>query len=190
MYHRFLPSLDLKRRQLMTEQARAQDALSQEQTQEENLLSDVAHNIPMLANPNIDLEALVSIESYQLVEENVVGVKLPVLEKVNTRIRDYSIMAKPQWVDAVAERLVRILELKIRVQVSVERIQRLDYAIRRTTQRLNLFDKVLIPRARMHIKRIQIFLADNERAAVVRSKIAKGRHEQRAEHVGVVEGAV
>ena len=54
-----------------------------------------------------------------------------------------------------------------------ERIKRLDHAIRRTTQRLNLFDKVLIPRAKENIKRIKIYLSDMETAAVVRSKIAK-----------------
>ena len=188
MYQRFLPSLDLKRRQLMGEQTRAQEALSQAQIQVASLMSDIAGNIPMLANQGIDLEALVGIDSVQLGEENVVGVRLPVLEKVNTRVRDYSLMAKPHWVDAVADRLVQFLELKIQIQAHVERVRLLDHAIRRTTQRVNLFDKVLIPGARRHIKRIQIFLADTERAAVVRSKIAKRRNAQMADQLGTAEG--
>lgn len=190
MYQRFLPSLDLKRRQLMGEQTRAQEALSQAQIQVASLMSDIAGNIPMLANQGIDLEALVGIDSVQLGEENVVGVRLPVLEKVNTRVRDYSLMAKPHWVDAVADRLVQFLELKIQIQAHVERVRLLDHAIRRTTQRVNLFDKVLIPGARRHIKRIQIFLADTERAAVVRSKIAKRRNAQMADQLGTAEGAL
>lgn len=190
MYQRFLPSLDLKRRQLMGEQTRAQEALSQAQIQVASLMSDIAGNIPMLANQGIDLEALVGIDSVQLGEENVLGVRLPVLEKVNTRVRDYSLMAKPHWVDAVADRLVQFLELKIQIQVHVERVRLLDHAIRRTSQRVNLFDKVLIPGARRHIKRIQIFLADTERAAVVRSKIAKRRNPQMADQVGTAEGAL
>lgn len=190
MYQRFLPSLDLKRRQLMGEQTRAQEALSQAQIQVASLMSDMAGNIPMLANQGIDLEALVGIDSVQLGEENVVGVRLPVLEKVNTRVRDYSLMAKPHWVDAVADRLVQFLELKIQIQAHVERVRLLDHAIRRTTQRVNLFDKVLIPGARRHIKRIQIFLADTERAAVVRSKIAKRRNAQMADQLGTAEGAL
>lgn len=190
MYQRFLPSLDLKRRQLMGEQTRAQEALSQAQIQVASLMSDIAGNIPMLANQGIDLEALVGIDSVQLGEENVLGVRLPVLEKVNTRVRDYSLMAKPHWVDAVADRLVQFLELKIQIQAHVERVRLLDHAIRRTTQRVNLFDKVLIPGARRHIKRIQIFLADTERAAVVRSKIAKRRNAQMADPFGTPEGAL
>jgi V/A-type H+-transporting ATPase subunit D len=49
----------------------------------------------------------------------------------------------------------------------------LDDAVHKVTQRVNLFEKVLIPRTREHIRRIRIYLADAERAAVVRSKIAK-----------------
>ena len=178
MYERFLPSLDLKRRQLMAEQSRAQEALSQEEKKVTALVPDTGKNIPMLANKDIEIGKLVQIESIQLGEENVVGVKLPVLEKVVTKIEEYALLAKPHWVDAVAERLREALELKIQIQVHTERVQRLEQAIRRTTQRVNLFDKVLIPGAKQHIQRIQIFLADTERAAVVRSKIAKGRHDQ------------
>jgi V/A-type H+-transporting ATPase subunit D len=60
--------------------------------------------------------------------------------------------------------------------VAAERVRRLEQAVRRTTQRVNLFDKILIPTTKKNIKRIQIFLGDTERAAVVRSKIAKARH--------------
>ena len=55
------------------------------------------------------------------------------------------------------------------------RLELLDEAVRTITQRVNLFDKVLIPRAQANIKRIRIFLADGERAAVVRAKIAKAK---------------
>ena len=61
-----------------------------------------------------------------------------------------------------------------------ERVARLGQAVRRTTQRVNLFDKVLIPTAQGNIKRIQVAMADAERAAVVRSKISKGKREQAA----------
>ncbi|MEM6429093.1 MAG: V-type ATP synthase subunit D, partial [Deinococcota bacterium] len=53
-------------------------------------------------------------------------------------------------------------------------------AVKRTTQRVNLFDKVLIPNAQETIRRIQIFLADADRAAVVRAKLAKQKHHHRA----------
>ena len=59
------------------------------------------------------------------------------------------------------------------VEVRRERVARLAQQVRRITQRVNLFEKVLIPRAKKNIKRIQIGLGEQERSAVVTSKIAK-----------------
>ena len=68
-----------------------------------------------------------------------------------------------------------MLRLRIEHQVSLRRVEMLEVAARRITQRVNLFEKVLIPRAQDNIRRISIFLSDQERAAVVRSKISKGK---------------
>jgi V/A-type H+-transporting ATPase subunit D len=69
----------------------------------------------------------------------------------------------------------------VRHQVERRRLALLDEAVRTITQRFNLFDQVLIPRTRANIKRIQIFLADGERAAVVRAKIAKAKQAREAQ---------
>jgi V/A-type H+-transporting ATPase subunit D len=87
-------------------------------------------------------------------------------------------LAKPHWVDVLVDLLQRMAELRVTVQVTGERVRRLDRALRRITQRVNLFEKILIPTAKKNIKYIQIFLGDAERAAVVRSKIAKIKHER------------
>jgi len=69
--------------------------------------------------------------------------------------------------------------INLAVQVETERVRRLERADRRITQRINLFEKILIPGAQENIRRIRIFLGDAEMAAVVRSKIAKGIHERK-----------
>ena len=111
MYQQFLPSLDLKRRQLMAEHSRAQEALAKAQEQVATLIPDTGKTIPMLANTSIKIGRLVQIESVKIGEENVVGVKLPVLDSVTAKREEYSLLAKPHWVDAVADRLQHILEL-------------------------------------------------------------------------------
>jgi V/A-type H+-transporting ATPase subunit D len=82
-------------------------------------------------------------------------------------------LGKPFWVDFLVEYLQRMCTLRVHLQVRRERVARLNQQVRRITQRVNLFDKVLIPRARKNIKQIQIGLGEQERSAVVRSKIAK-----------------
>jgi len=90
-------------------------------------------------------------------------------------VAEYSPLAKPAWVDALAERLADVAEARTRIQVAAERVRILGRAERRITQRVNLFEKILIPRTRKHIERIQIWLGDLGRAAVVQAKLAKAR---------------
>jgi V/A-type H+-transporting ATPase subunit D len=172
-FERFLPSLDLKRRQLMAERAREKIAIRRTRRAMEELRESVAAQLPMLANREIDLSELVKVKAARLGEQNVVGTRLPSLEGIEVRVRDYGYLAKPHWVDRLVDELTRMLELQVRLAVQERRAALLDQAVRKVTQRVNLFEKVLIPQARENIKKIKIYLADSERAAVVRSKIAK-----------------
>jgi V/A-type H+-transporting ATPase subunit D len=172
-FERFLPSLDMKRRQLMAEQARERAAMARTRQDMEALRANVAVQMPMLANREVDLSELVKVKSASLGEQNVVGTRLPTLESVEVQVRDYGYLAKPHWVDRLVVELTRMLELQLRLAVQQRRAALLDEAARKVTQRVNLFEKVLIPRAEENIRKIRIYLADAERAAVVRSKIAK-----------------
>jgi len=175
-FERFLPSLDLKRKQLMAERARAQAALQRTGQAMAALRESIAGRLPMLANREIELADLVQLKTVRLGEENVVGTRLPVLEAVEVQRRDYSYLAIPQWVDRLSDDLARMLELHAGLAVERRRLILLEEAVRKVTQRVNLFEKVLIPRAKEHIRKIRIYLSDAERAAVVRSKIAKRKH--------------
>ncbi len=174
-YQRFLPSLDLKRKQLIAERAKAQQALRDTDARLAELHRTVAAEVPMLADHEVGLEDLVHIEGIELAEENLLGTRLPVLQKVQVVRRAYSLLARPHWVDRVQALLTEAVELRLQLQVQQQRLQRLEKAVQKITQRVNLFDKVLIPKTRENIRKIGIFLADGERAAVVRAKIAKSR---------------
>ena len=173
LYERVLPSLDLKRMQLSAELKRARQQLAEAKTAVEDLNKRVAEQLPMLANRDIDVSGLVQVEAFRIEEENLVGVKLPMLVEVKCRVAEYSILAKPPWVDMFVEQLKQMVEQKTRIEVAAERLRLIEQAERKITQRVNLFDKILIPTAKKNIKKIQIYLADAERAAVVRSKITK-----------------
>lgn len=177
-YERFLPSLDLKRQQLMAEKAKAEAAVGEMAAKVEALAAQVGRDVPMLGNTGVDLEGLVRLTDYKVGTENVVGTNLPVLEKVDVEVREYSPMAKPHWVDDVSRLLHDMLEARLRVQVARQRVEFLSKAVDTITQRVNLFDKVLIPNTRANIKKIRIYLSDSEMASVVRSKISKRKRAQ------------
>lgn len=176
LYKKFLPSLDLKRKQLLTELKENQRQLAELEEEIEQLEHDLGELFALLGGSRLELSDLVQVKDVDFDRQNVVGAKLPVLSEVHFEVEDYSLLSRPFWVDFLVERWKQMAKLLIRKQVQEERVRRLQHAVRRTTQRVNLFDKVLIPRAEENIKRIQIALADQERSRVVRSKIAKGKH--------------
>ncbi|MBO9997661.1 MAG: V-type ATP synthase subunit D [Cyanobacteria bacterium SID2] len=178
VFENVLPALDLKRRQLSAERSKARQAQAQTQQKLEEIEPEIAREIPMLSNPLVDLSDLVNVTGVDLVEENVMGTRLPKVDRVRLQVRDYAFLGKPFWVDRLVELLKTALETQIELQVAMRRVELLERAERTVTQRFNLFDKVLIPQTQANIKKIQIYLADAERAGVVNSKIAKRKKEE------------
>ncbi len=179
MFRRFLPSLDLKRQQLLAALKIARNELAETERQVEERYGRIAELYPLLGSSTmgrVDLSSLVRVASVQIDEENMLGTRLPVAREVDFEVADYSTLVTPFWVDLLVENLKELAELRVHQQIRQERVKQLNYAARRITQRVNLFEKVLIPRAVESIRRIVIFLSDQERAAVVRSKIAKEKH--------------
>jgi len=177
-FERFLPALDLKRKQLMTERAKALQAREDTLAAIAALREEVRERLPMLAHREIQLDDLVRLKGVRLGEENRMGTKLPVLLGVDLETTDYGLMVQPHWVDPLVEAIGRMLELRVRLALDEQRVALLETAVRKVTQRVNLFDKVLIPRTQQNIKTIRIYLSDAERAAVVRSKIAKAKRHR------------
>ena len=172
-FKRFLPSLDLKRQQLMAERGKAARILAETRKEIEKFKKETGQKLRMLANLDVDLTGLATLKEVKLGTENLMGTHLPILERIEVEVMPYALMAKPHWVDNVAATLHDMLELKMRVQVEERRLELLDKAVKTITQRVNLFDKVLIPTTQGNIKRIKIYLSDGEMAATVRSKISK-----------------
>lgn len=175
-FRRFLPSLDLKRQQLMVERKKAKGAKAGTEAEIESLRASVARALPMLADLGIDLTGLVRVEAVEIGWQNVLGARLPFLATARIEALDYSLLARPHWVDTVVTSLRKMLELRIRIQIEECRLVLLEDAVKTISQRVNLFDKVLIPRTMANVKQIKVHLSDAAMAAVTRSKIAKRKY--------------
>jgi len=173
-----LPALDLKRRQLTMEVKKAQADTIAAQQAIDALETKIGTELPMLADEEFRMTGLVELKSYQITEQNVVGVKLPFLASLDCVVADYSLLATPPWVDALVQRLKDATEQRIRAEIAAERTRILEVAVRRITQRVNLFEKILIPSAKQNIQKIRIVLGDAERASIVTAKIAKKKRQQ------------
>jgi V/A-type H+/Na+-transporting ATPase subunit D len=175
LFERFLPSLELKRQQLTAEYKKAVQVLAEAERGAEQASRSLPALLPILGSVRMELSGLVRIRRIDVAEEDVLGLRLPTLRAVEFDTAAYSLLATPFWLDDLVTCLQDVATYRLRVQVYRERVARMQGAVRRVTQRVNLFEKVLIPDAKRNIARIQIFLSDVERAAVVTSKIAKGK---------------
>jgi len=172
-YKQFLPSLDLKRQQLAAERKKAQQTLSQTELEIKQCYQKSAQMLPMLADKSIHVHDLVKVAQFEMAEENVVGVHLPVIQKLTIDVQEYSLFTEPHWVDQLVVQLKTMIRLKLQYQTEQQRVSSLSEAVKKVTQRVNLFDKVLIPKAQQDIRKIRIYLSDLERAGVVRAKSTK-----------------
>jgi V/A-type H+/Na+-transporting ATPase subunit D len=175
LFERFLPSLELKRQQLTAEYKKALQVLAEAEQGAEQASRSLPALLPVLGSARMELSGLIRIRRVEVAEEDVLGLRLPTLRAVEFDTADYSLLATPFWLDALVTCLKEVATYRLRLQVYRQRVARMQGAVRRVTQRVNLFEKVLIPNAKQNIARIQIFLSDVERAAVVTSKIAKGK---------------
>lgn len=175
LYKRLLPSLDLKRRQLTMETQKAQEEHAAALAQIDSLETRIGEELPMIADESLHLHNLVTVKGYKLGEQNIVGVRLPVLESVDCEAADYSPLATPPWIDLLVQRLKDSKTCRLRAEIAAQRLDILRLQLRRVTQRVNLFEKILIPSAHKNIQRIRIYLGETERSSVVTSKLAKSK---------------
>jgi V/A-type H+-transporting ATPase subunit D len=178
LFKRFLPSLELKRQQLTAESKKAVQALEEAEQGVDRASRSLPALLPILGGSPFNLSGLVRIRRLELAEEDVLGLRLPFLKSVDFEEADYSLLATPFWVDEAVRCLKDTVTYRLRLQVYRRRVALMQNAVRRISQRVNLFEKVLIPSAKRNIARIQIFLSDVERAAVVTSKIAKAKRRR------------
>lgn len=179
LYQQYLPSLDLKRQQFLGLVKAEENQLRLNQEALARTLTGAADLLPFLANREINLKGLLIVQGLEIRRQNQLGVSLPRLTAITFSEPAYTADQKPLWVDGVLELLKEVCRLSCEHQVRKQRLALLRAELKTITQRVNLFDQVLIPAARQTIREIGIALADREKAEVVRAKIAKKKRQQR-----------
>jgi len=178
MFRRYLPTLMLKKQQLQGE-VRLTDLRIMELHAERDLLNESFRAwIGVFTETGFFTPELLSIVSLRTGTGNVAGVSIPLFEGAEFAVAEYDLAGAPLWVDAAVERMRSVMLLDLEAEIVAEQKRRLENELRVTTQRVNLFEKVKIPETQRSIKKIQVYLGDQQTAAVVRGKIAKGRLEK------------
>ena len=131
---------------------------------------------------------LVAITDVDLHTVKVAGVKTPGLGEIHYEIRPFNAFVKPAWyADGVAI-LKELSRLGIESEVYQEKARILDYQRKKTTQKVNLYEKVQIPGYQEAIRKIKRYMEDEENLSKASQKIVKQRHaaEQEEEEASAV----
>lgn len=173
MYQRYLPTLTLKKQQLQTE-IRAIDAKAKEvRAKRVALEKEFDEWISVFGEEKAFKPGMVTVKNIRKGVGNIAGVTIPVYEGADFSRGDYDLYETPLWIDLAADRMEKALSLDLEAEVLDEQVRLLSKELRTTTQRVNLFEKVKIPETKVNIKKISVYLGDEQVAAVVRSKISK-----------------
>ncbi|NLG15897.1 MAG: V-type ATP synthase subunit D [Fibrobacter sp.] len=118
---------------------------------------------------------LVKVTSVATDIRKIAGVKTPVLREVNFDLQRYSAFSLPAWVPSGVEILKSLASLKISLDLAKKKVEILEFARKKTTQKVNLYEKVQIPEYKEAIRRIKRFLEDEENLSKSSQKILKAK---------------
>jgi len=173
MYKRYLPTLILKKQQLQAEIRSTEIRLGELQEEKDHLDGIFKSWIGVFGEKGFFTPKILKIIEIKTSQGNIAGVPIPIFEGAEFEIFPYNLARIPLWVDLAVEKLKQIFLLDLEAQIVEEQRKRLEHELRITTQRVNLFEKIKIPETQGNIKKIQVYLGDQQTAAVVRGKIAK-----------------
>lgn len=176
---RYLPTLQLKKALLQSEvnEVRGEIQMLQEAFHQTRLI--VSHSSGLFSEHiGLDLRGAAKIAAIEKKYENIAGVDVPLFEKVLFASFDYPLFTTPTWLDAAVANLRKMAVARAKILVAEEKKAALEKELREVSIRVNLFEKNLIPKASQNIKRIKVFLGDQELAAVGQAKVVKAKIEQ------------
>jgi V/A-type H+-transporting ATPase subunit D len=171
---KYLPTLQLKKMLLQIEVNQAQQEIQQlhrEFSAAEKKIQ--AYSALFSDRSAFDLYPAVKIIEVQKRYENIAGIDIPVLEKVVFQDSSYMLFDAPVWLDSSIVGLRELITIREKIRIGEEKKAALEKELREVSIRVNLFEKILIPRAQSNIRKIKIFLGDQQLAAVCQAKVAK-----------------
>ena len=171
---RALPTLKNKESALRMMAKLAKDRSQQLQEELEEALQSYSYMSGLWTEfePN-----LISVDDVILETVKVAGIKTPELKEVIYSVKPFNTFSKPLWYSEGVEILKRLAQLGIESEVCIEKARILDFQRKKTTQKVNLYEKVQIPGYKEAIRKIKRYMEDEENLSKASQKIVKSRHQ-------------
>ncbi len=180
MRQKALPTIKSKESALRSEVKKARDTAAEVRARLERTKSEYDYMVLLWGEFD---ESLLSVEDLELDEQKIAGVRIPVLREVRFSEKPYDLFTSPAWWADGVEALKRLARLGLEWEVCNRKMELLDYARRKTTQKVNLYEKVQIPGYEDAIRKIKRFMEDEENLSKSAQKIVKTKQQQAGEGV-------
>ena len=173
-----LPTIKSKESALRSEVKRAKDTAREYRSRLDALAAEYDYMVALWGEFD---PTLLRVKDVELAEQKIAGVRIPVLAGVSFEQKPYDLFSSPVWYADGVELLKRLAKLGVECEVYNRKMELLDYARRKTTQKVNLYEKVQIPGYEDAIRKIKRFMEDEENLSKSAQKIVKTRQQQAAE---------
>ena len=177
MRQRTLPTLQSKETALRLEVKKAKKELDDLNKEVERRIKD---NDKMIALWGEFDTSLIHVDDVRMSIKKIAGVRVPVLDEVVYSTKEFSLFSSPKWFADGFEQLKAIADVGIRQEFVQRKVELLEYARKKTTQKVNLFEKVQIPGYQDAIRKIKRFMEDEENLSKSSQKIVKSKREKEA----------
>jgi len=171
---RYLPTLQLKKGLLQQEVFKARSEFAEKQKALEDLKEKIeALNYLFAQTPGVDFHKTAEITQVDKTWENIAGVDVPTVEKVHFAKTSYALFASPIWADSLVALIRKLCIAKEEAKAASKKKDLLEKELKDVSIRVNLFEKIMIPRTKSHIKTIKVFLSDQQLMAVCQAKASQ-----------------
>ena len=177
MRQRTLPTLQSKESALRLEVKRAKDEIKALDEEVDRRIKDYDQMLALWGEFDT---SLIHVDDVRMSIKKIAGVRVPVLEEVVYSTKEFSIFSSPKWFADGFNQLKAIADVGIRQEFVRRKVELLDYARKKTTQKVNLFEKVQIPGYQDAIRKIKRFMEDEENLSKSSQKIVKSKREAEA----------
>ena len=177
MRQKALPTIKSKESALRLEVKRAKDSAAEYRNRYNSLVESYEYMVSLWGEFDC---TLLKISDVELSTQKIAGVRIPLLGEVIFEEKAFDLFSSPAWYSDGVALLKQIATLGIQAQVYNRQMELLDYARRKTTQKVNLYEKVQIPGYEEAIRKIKRFMEDEENLSKSAQKIVKTRQQMQA----------
>ncbi len=125
--------------------------------------------------------SLVAVKDVKLDVKKVAGVRVPILSDIRLEVKPFGLFSAPKWYFDGINLLHGLVKTAVEREFALAKLGLLEHARKKTTQKVNLFEKVQIPGFQEAVRKIKRFMEDEENLSKSSQKILKSLQEKRKE---------